>query len=226
VPRLDRVARHACRISTRNCRFIIGLQGPAEWEQHGRVAAYLAYVALGGDPETPAAFDWEHPELLQRTLHELRRLTLGDQSDFVDVHRRNSNRKSGVYNDALCWDAWRCAADELLTANESRTAPVQEYLGADDAAAALDLATAQSELLTTLEHALPPREYNWLVRRFCLGVGQQELADELIANTPRYQGPGGRERAINYINVVICRAKQHAREALGSRWAALADGMV
>lgn len=195
-----------------------------DWHQHSLVAAYLAFIELGGAPDVPDQFDWKHPRLLPLTLKHLRVATIGGASDFIDVHQRNQSRKSGACNDAVCWDAWRAGVESVAKVRSAtkKPAPITGEYYANDGFERVPNEYSGESLLWALAKVLKPQEVVWLVRRYRDGVHQDVLARELCAKDARYQDPTGYDRAINYINVTIHRAKKRARSALGTKWEALA----
>jgi hypothetical protein len=204
-----------------------------EWQHHGRAAAYLAFIDLGGDPDQPDAFGWNNPQLLKRGLSYLQDATLGGESEFYDERVRGRNRKSGSLNAELCWDAWLSATPDdtgaAVDAPAARSAwsqwtpSVEAEVSFEDA---MDRAVVEEQFEWAILRVLPPQEAVWLIRRFRDGVATKTLAEELVAKEPRYAGPNGLARATNYIDVTVHRAKAKAKKLLGADWSAFVEGAL
>ena len=224
---LNTLGRRARRISTRNLQWARrgtnNMLDDDEWQQHALVAAYLAFAESGGDPDRWNEFDWEQQSLLQCTLKHLRAAILGSASEFIDIHQRNAVRKSGACNAALCWDAWKSGVEKSPSAkHKAEPQPMAGEYWANDAFDAGPSEYTTEGLLWALANVLKPQEVVWLVRRYRDNVQQDTLAKELCAKDARYQDETGYDRAINYINVTIHRAKKRAQRTLGTKWQALA----
>jgi hypothetical protein len=205
-----------------------------EWEQHGRVAVFFAFVALGGDVDSPETFNWKARPLIGKSLSLLQQLTLGSQSDLYDKVLRTRARLIAHPVDEMCWDAWQTVCAEELRElshhgarwHTGKGIPFvardrhQEFLRKTERKA------VSEALIADLQATLKPQEAVWLVRRYRDGVPTSVLAKEMVANNEHYQTPDGLLRAIRCIDVAVHRARHKAQRLLPSKWAHLATEMA
>lgn len=196
----------------------------AEWQQHGRVAAFLAFVQLGGLVEDHHEFDWSSAEFMRRGLSVLQQLTLGSQSDVYDQVLRSRHRLGGCQVEELSWDSW----------NSASSADLAGHRGFEEAATGDGLHLQEPRerpeigdtLIVALTKVLRPQEVVWLIRRYRDGISTSVLASELVSKTPKYQTADGYARAVRCIDVAVHRAKHKARTLLSGEWRALAQEVV
>jgi hypothetical protein len=170
------------------------------WTHYGRTAAFMAFSEMGGSPDDPDSFDWSSPRVRTLALKTLQQLTIGSKSDVYDYMRRGRDRRDGALVDELRWSQWSTQTYDSANAPDYR-----------------------DQLVGELSRVLNPREVNWLVGKYCDRRTTAELAQDLVAQDPRYQTEGGLVRAVRKIDTAIHRAKRKARSALDSRWQYLAQ---
>lgn len=200
-----------------------------DWAQHGRVAAFLAFIQMGGDGDRPDDFDWTSKDFTRRALSVLQQLTLGSQSDVYDRIMRARSRRTVCQVDELAWDTWQhvsaddfsghrsfedvCAKDDNRATDKSK-----RYVQEAVARPILD-----DTLVTELTKNLNPQEAVWLIRRYRDGIPTAVLAEELVKKSPKYQTEDGFTRAVRCIDVAVYRARGKARKILGDHWQRLAQ---
>lgn len=192
-----------------------------------RMAVFEAFLQLGGQVDAPEAFDFTaHTVALERLgLRALRHATLGAKSEYGAAGRRLSLRKDGAMVSALRWDAWThlgIVGDEHHVGTDARrvTAAVSEEYVAPNPVEADILAERISTFASALEQVVSPTAFRWLIERYRDGVTIRTQAERLMAERPEYAGDF--QRAANYIDQTISRARRKAAVALGAEWGALA----
>jgi hypothetical protein len=201
-----------------------------EWQHCGRLAAFLAFMDIGGSAAAPDDTDWSAQELFRRALTHLQQLTLGAHSDVYDRLMRARVRRTGSQVSELQWDAWRTASmDDIRQSEAGGESSMQEADGLalyprDAAEQYYDFTRAQHSdvpmdaLILELTRVLRPQEAVWLIRRYRDGETTAAMAKEFVAKDARYQTANGMTRAMRYIDVAIHRAKKKAQRLLASHW--------
>jgi hypothetical protein len=211
-----------------------GEAGTSEsWSHYGSLAAFLAFMKVGGDVSNPDNIDWESQLLFKTAVSLMQKLTLGSASDHYDKLLRERGRRAHV--DEVCWSSWKQGVYDKgddIVAPSTRTASraginrvaLRAYHEFDDA---LNAGTLDgNELVRALQAILKPREVQWLLRRYRDGEATADIAKDLVDTEDKYQGPGGLAKAISVVDVAIHRAKKRARHALPQRWLVLAQEVV
>jgi len=202
----------------------------ADWEQHGRVAAFLAFLAQDGNPDRPDNFNWTAKTFTAKALSILQQITLGSESDVYDRIIRGRGRLSVRSVDELRWDAWGIASlddlpghralEDVLQNEDERLSSAHERYQWFERQVTRPL--LDDTLVEELTRQLKPQEAVWLIRRYRDGVPTAVLAEELCQKNSKYQTPDGQLRAVRCIDVAVHRARAKARAVLSSRWGHLA----
>jgi hypothetical protein len=201
-----------------------------DWAQHGRVAAFLAFVQMGGNGDAPDTFDWDSEELLKRSLSVLQQLTLGSSSDVYDRIMRGRQRLAAKAVEELRWDAWASASVDDITGqrgfDEAAQADALRHGAGNERYQEFERNQAQTQLddllVQELTHKLKPQEAVWLIRRYRDGVPTAVLARELVKKDEKYQTADGFTRAVRCIDVAVHRARAKARALLDAQWHSMA----
>jgi hypothetical protein len=199
-----------------------------DWQQHGRVAVFLAFLNLDGNPDRPDGFDWYAKSFVAKALSILQQITIGSESDVYDRIVRCRQRRSARNVDELRWDCWASASLDDIAGHRAvedfsldLMAPTSlEQMYEFERAAARP--QVDDALVQELTKNLKPQEAVWLIRRYRDGVPTAILAEELCRKNVKYQTPDGQVRAIRCIDVAVHRARAKARKFLNSRWQQLA----
>lgn len=201
-----------------------------DWKQHGRVAVFLAFLNLDGNPDQPAAFDWQAKTFVSKALSILQQVTIGSESDVYDRIVRGRQRRSAKGVEELRWDAWQSASLDDLAGHRAveEFAPTIETHAAHMVERHQEFEQGQArpqvgdQLVKELTRYLKPQEAVWLIRRYRDGVPTAVLAEELCRKNSKYQTPDGKTRAVRCIDVAVHRARAKARNALSPQWHRLA----
>lgn len=197
------------------------------------LAAFHAFIDLGGDPEHPDDFDWsaKRGELETTGLAWLRKDTIGRGSDFSDITKRFASRLSAAFVDTYRWSAWKFLSPGLKPEGQGSSSHsvskrfALEYLEPSEAECELQAEEVHS-FVDALREVTDPQTFQWLVERHRDGVSQETQVDQFIAEHPEYAGETGRVRARNYIDQRISRARRKAADRLDPSWARLAQDVA
>lgn len=189
-------------------------------------AAFEAFLELGGDPNNPQAFNWNanSKALEKRGLLWLRRETIGRKTEFGDISTRVAARLNSAFVEGYRWSAWtyQSVNDKNFTGEKHKGYNPLEYVAYTDQETTM-IAHDVEKFVDDLKFAVEDEQaLTWLLERFRDGVNQNEQIDRLVAQTPKYQGPGGRAKAEAYIHKKISRARQRAAALLAPKWQDLA----
>jgi len=202
-----------------------------EWTHLGQVAAFMTFHGQGGDPDTPTNFDWNGKAFTRASLSLLQKLAIGSCSDIYDQILRGRQRLAGASVSEVEWDSWKQAHTDELHHHTSQGGVSQNHFGGRPRSASRSYDEFKREgerevvdetFAILLSKVLKPQEAVWLIRRYRDGEPTVNLAKDLVTKDTRYQSEGGLTRAVQYIDVVVHRAKKKAREKLPAVWASLA----
>jgi hypothetical protein len=190
-------------------------------------AAFEAFLELGGNPDKPEEFDWNGrtKDLEKRGLLWLRRETIGRKTEFGEIATRVATRLNSAFVEGYRWSAWSyqpSGGESTGTGKGHGRASALEYVAPIPQETMLieqELEGFESDLRGVIEDE---QALKWVLERFRDGVSQNEQIERFVEVNPKYQGPGGRQRAEAYIHKKISRARQRASILLEEKWHDLA----
>lgn len=173
-----------------------------DYQQLARGTAFLALSHFYGPDELPDHLPPQVSALGCRFLDE--ELT-GPGSEYYDWKRRNAG--STKYKTGR---PRRCSQSELY---DRWTCYRQSIDGV------LVTEAWEDEMKTLLAEQLRPDQWALLKAWYLDGATTADLAQEVIAQNPKYQTAGGYERAVSLVGVRLLRARTAARKILADSYA-------
>lgn len=173
-----------------------------DYQQLARGTAFLALSHFYSPEDLPDRVPPEVKALGCRFLDE--ELT-GPGSEYYDWKRRNAGStkyKTGRprrCSQSELYDRWTCYRQSIDGASFDET--------------------WEDEMKTLLADRLRPEQWSLLKAWYLEGATTAELAQRVIVQDPKYQTPGGYERAVTLVGVRLLRARTAARALLHSRFA-------
>lgn len=224
VARLDPVARQA-RVGIRALAHEVYTNlgdsvDPVEFQHTSESSAFLAFTALGGDPDRPDDFDWVAglPALVAATIRNIEVELAGPHSRYWDFRARMRRRSERAVIKDYRWTQWDSAGG-IAPDEGFGSGTVFEWCY-QNTPQELDYHQIEMDALhAALDDVLTPQEVHLLVEHYMYGRSYRDLADDMLAaNDLLRHDPRGHVKAMNRIASALHRARLRAADRLGVRW--------
>jgi hypothetical protein len=184
-------------------------------------AAFLAFVALGGDVESPSTFDFtlNAHALFDAAKEDVKQTFSGKGSTYSDLSNRWRHRVPGAQNTELKWSAWESAGrgeddthimhTEMIDTSDDPFLP--KCVSADWTA---------GSLIEAITEAVGAEDARLMVRHYIEGVEVETIAREVLAAQGNSKPAPDVLRTARYtLYQRLCRIRQRCAKRMGDAWA-------